>query len=103
MVSLKVWDLTGKYNDGIPDDSRLNQPGYEFLKKELEACKVNGTLDKIRALTEFAAQELECSMTQLALRMVFKEPERHYNSSRGDETQSVRRKLGCFVGCTKDD
>src|SRR5690606_37231895 len=25
--------LTGKYNDGIPADSRMNLPGYEWLKK----------------------------------------------------------------------
>lgn len=24
--------LTGKYADGVPDDSRLNQPGYEWLR-----------------------------------------------------------------------
>lgn len=71
---LKSGILTGKYNDGIPEDSRLNQPGYEFLKKELEACKANGTLDKIRQMTDFAKRELDCSMTQLALAWCLKNP-----------------------------
>ena len=71
---LKSGILTGKYNEGIPEDSRLNQPGYEFLKKELETCKHNGTLEKIRRLTTFAKDELECSMTQLALAWCLKNP-----------------------------
>ena len=29
--------LTGKYNDGIPADSRMNLPGYEWLKKNWES------------------------------------------------------------------
>ena len=71
---LKSGILTGKYNDGIPEDSRLNQPGYEFLKKELEACQANGTLDKIREMTAFAKEHFDCSMTQLALAWCLKNP-----------------------------
>lgn len=59
--------LTGKYNDGIPEDSRLNQPGYEFLKKKLEQQKQDGTLDKIKKLSEWSVEKLDASMTQLAL------------------------------------
>jgi len=33
--------LTGKYNDGIPDDSRVNLPGYEWLKEFVEVRKDN--------------------------------------------------------------
>ena len=29
--------MTGIYNDGIPADSRVNLPGYEWLKKSLES------------------------------------------------------------------
>ncbi len=29
--------LSGKYNNGIPDDSRANLPGYEWLKKRFTA------------------------------------------------------------------
>ena len=31
--------LTGKYNDGIPADSRMNLPGYEWLKARLDSDK----------------------------------------------------------------
>ncbi|MEM6930306.1 MAG: aldo/keto reductase [Myxococcota bacterium] len=66
--------LTGKYNDGIPDDSRLAQPGYEFLKTVLERHREQGTLDKVRELTEWARAELDCSVAQLALAWCARNP-----------------------------
>lgn len=66
--------LTGKYNDGIPDDSRLAQPGYEFLKKLLERHRAAGTLDKVAKLTEWARTELDCSVAQLAIAWVARNP-----------------------------
>ena len=59
--------LTGKYNDGIPEGSRMTQPGYEWLVGILEGHKASGTLDKISTLTEWAGSNLGCSMTQLAV------------------------------------
>lgn len=48
--------LTGKYNDGIPDDSRFNLPGYEWLKKEWTSEAGKAKLDKIRQLADLAKQ-----------------------------------------------
>jgi voltage-dependent potassium channel beta subunit len=48
--------LTGKYNDGIPDDSRLNLPGYEWLKKSLESEEGQSRLDKVKQLAALAGQ-----------------------------------------------
>ena len=59
--------LTGKYNDSIPDGSRMTQPGYEWLQDRLNAHRTSGVIDKVRALTTYAETELHCSMTQLAL------------------------------------
>ena len=66
--------LTGKYNDGIPDGSRMTQPGYEWLQTRLAALRDDGTIDRVRRLTEFAARELDCSMTQLALAWCARNP-----------------------------
>ena len=66
--------LTGKYNDGIPEGSRMTQSGYEWLQQRLEEHKANGVIEKIRALTDFARTELDCSMTQLALAWCAKNP-----------------------------
>jgi voltage-dependent potassium channel beta subunit len=46
--------LTGKYNDGIPDDSRLNLPGYEWLKARLSSDKGKKEIEKIKQLAELA-------------------------------------------------
>ena len=60
--------LTGKYNDGIPQGSRLQ--GYEELKSRLTSEK----LEKVRAL-DVVAKELKCSMAQLALAWCLKNPD----------------------------
>ena len=46
--------LTGKYNDGIPEDSRFNLPGYEWLKKEWTSEAGQAKLEKIRQLAALA-------------------------------------------------
>jgi len=66
--------LTGKYNNGVPEGSRLKQKGYEFLLKRLEQQRQDGTLARVAKLSEFAASELSCSMTQLALAWCGKNP-----------------------------
>lgn len=48
--------LTGKYNKGIPDDSRLNLPGYEWLKKEWQSPEGTAKLAKVEKLAALAAQ-----------------------------------------------
>ena len=59
--------LTGKYNNGIPEGSRLAQNGYEFLIDNLEQHKEKGNIEKILKLTDYASSNLGCSMTKLAL------------------------------------
>jgi len=59
--------LTGKYNDGIPEGSRLDLEGYEWLRKQLEGEGGEAKLDKVRQLTAIAENELDCTMAQLAL------------------------------------
>ncbi len=46
--------LTGKYNDGIPEDSRLNLPGYEFLKKMYESEVGRKRIEKVKSLAKIA-------------------------------------------------
>jgi voltage-dependent potassium channel beta subunit len=56
--------LSGKYREGVPNGSRLAQPGYEWLRDEL--LGQGDRLDKARRLQPFA-DELGCSMAQLAI------------------------------------
>lgn len=62
--------LTGKYRDGIPEDSRGSLPGYGWLAKRLSD---NDTLTKVENLRPIA-DELGCSMAQLALAWCTKNP-----------------------------
>lgn len=58
--------LTGKYNDGIPDDSRLNLPGYEWLRDLWTTEDGKQKLEKVRQLSSFA-DEIGVSLTHLSL------------------------------------
>jgi len=58
--------LTGKYNQGIPEDSRANLEGYEWLKKRFSAQETQEQIEKVIQLGEVAG-ELGCTTAQLAL------------------------------------
>jgi voltage-dependent potassium channel beta subunit len=58
--------LTGKYNDGIPADSRLNLPGYEWLKQRWESDEGKQQLEKIKALAALG-KEIGLPIHHLAL------------------------------------
>ncbi|WP_320824391.1 aldo/keto reductase [Reinekea sp.] len=65
--------LTGKYNDGIPDNSRLALPGYEWLRDIWSSADGLQKMAKIRALGVLAA-ELEISLTHLSVAWCLKNP-----------------------------
>jgi len=53
--------LTGKYNHGIPDESRMSLPGYEWLRARLESEAGRQSLEKtvrLQALAEEAGMPL---------------------------------------------
>ena len=58
--------LTGKYRDGIPDDTRMKIDNYAFLRERLESEEGQAKIAKAREL-EPIATELGCSLAQLAL------------------------------------
>jgi voltage-dependent potassium channel beta subunit len=61
--------LTGKYNDGIPADSRASLEGYEWLQRGITPERI----EKVRQLQPVAS-ELDCSLAQLALAWCLKNP-----------------------------
>lgn len=58
--------LTGKYNKGIPEGTRATLKGYEWLRKYLESDTTRQNIEKVKLITPIA-DELGCSMAQLAL------------------------------------
>lgn len=65
--------LTGKYNEGFPEGTRANLKGYEWLREELESEESQKNIQKIRRMMPIA-EELGCSMAQLALAWCLKNP-----------------------------
>ncbi|HWQ04490.1 MAG TPA: aldo/keto reductase [Longilinea sp.] len=62
--------LTGKYNDGVPSDSRVAMKGFEWLKESvLDPVKI----EKVRQLQPIA-QDLGGTISQLALAWCLKNP-----------------------------
>lgn len=58
--------LTGKYNSGMPNDSRMNLPGYEWLKEKWASDTGRAQLAQVAQLAGLA-DEIGISITHLAL------------------------------------
>lgn len=58
--------LTGKYNQGIPDDSRANLEGYEWLRKRFTDKKAKAQIEKVIKLAS-VAEIIGCTTAQLAI------------------------------------
>jgi aryl-alcohol dehydrogenase-like predicted oxidoreductase len=65
--------LTGKYNDGIPSDSRANLEGYEWLKRRFTSDTAKKQIETIRKLGAIAG-ELGTNMPRLAIAWCLKNP-----------------------------
>jgi voltage-dependent potassium channel beta subunit len=62
--------LTGKYREGVPSDSRGARPELGFLLSGLTDAAKNAAVGKL----ERVASELDCSVAQLAIAWVAKNP-----------------------------
>ena len=62
--------LTGKYNEGLPEGSRLADPNYEWLRGAVTPERV----EKVRQLT-VVAKDLDCTVAQLAIAWLLRLPE----------------------------
>ncbi len=62
--------LTGKYNDGLPEESRFTLKGFEWLK---DRWMVDDKLEKVRQLTQFA-KELSVPVATLSIACTLKNP-----------------------------
>ena len=65
--------LTGKYNAGIPADSRLGQEGYDWLQRGVFGDPQSGRLERARRFTALAAQ-LRIPPASLAIAWCLRNP-----------------------------
>jgi voltage-dependent potassium channel beta subunit len=65
--------LTGKYNQGVPPDSRLGLPGYEWLRKRLDTPEGKRQLAMVPHLAALA-RELGLTLPRFAIAWCLKNP-----------------------------
>lgn len=65
--------LTGKYNEGIPQGSRMSLDNYKWLRSQVEGEEGRRKIERVKALEPVAA-EIGCSLAQLAIAWCLKNP-----------------------------
>ncbi|MGH8147053.1 MAG: aldo/keto reductase, partial [Rhodanobacteraceae bacterium] len=70
---LKSGVLTGKYNHGVPNNSRLATPGYEWLRDSIESPEGRADLARVENLLPIA-KDLGVSPAQFAIAWCLKNP-----------------------------
>lgn len=66
--------LTGKYNNGIPSDSRMNIESFAWLREKLESPEGQNRLEKVRQLSGLA-EEAGVPLARLALAWCLRNPQ----------------------------
>ena len=65
--------LTGKYNDGMPNDARANLAGYEWLRDTFTSDEGRAKIEKVKALAK-VADGAGLSLIHLALLWCLRNP-----------------------------
>jgi voltage-dependent potassium channel beta subunit len=65
--------LTGKYNRGMPEGTRVTLPGYKWLRPRFIGPEAEAQLEKVGRLLPIA-EEMDVSMATLALAWCLKNP-----------------------------
>ena len=97
-IGLTTWSplasglLTGKYLDGVPDDSRARLEGYEWVEGMVTE---QGRSEKVRRLLPIA-EELGCTLAQLALAWCARNPRVSSVITGASRPQQVRENLGAL-------
>jgi voltage-dependent potassium channel beta subunit len=79
-LGLTVWSplssglLTGKYNEGIPEGSRLSLEGYGMLRERVESEEGQDRIRKVRQLAPIA-EDLGATLAQLAIAWTLRNPD----------------------------
>ena len=87
--------LTGKYNDGIPADSRFGHEKYTWLKRFIEGEKGERKLQVAREMTALAG-DLGCTPAQLALAWCLKNPNVSTVITGASRPEQVTENLGAL-------
>lgn len=88
--------LTGKYNDGVPEGSRLDMEKFDWLREKL--LESESGREKLRKVEKLAplAEELDMSMPQLALSWCLKNPNVSTVITGASNPEQVRDNMGAM-------
>ena len=100
-IGTTVWSplasgiLSGKYSEGIPEDSRFNVKGYEWLRDMIESERGR---KRIQAASEIAtmARQLEATPAQLALAWCLRNPDVSTVILGASRPEQLRENLGAI-------
>ncbi len=84
--------LTGKYLDGVPEDSRANLPGYEWLRGVLTSGRYD---QQVRQLLRIA-DELGATPAQLAIAWCARNPHVSTVITGASRVEQVQENLGAL-------
>lgn len=84
--------LTGKYNEGIPEGSRLSLAGYEWLRQRFQGEAFERKVAAVKRLGVIA-QELGCTLAQLAIAWCLKNPNVSTVITGASKPQQVRENM----------
>ncbi len=84
--------LTGKYLDGIPEDSRAALEGYEWLREHILTPDND---DKVRRVLE-VARDLDCTPAQLAIAWCAKNPRVSTVITGASRVEQVEENMGAL-------
>jgi aryl-alcohol dehydrogenase-like predicted oxidoreductase len=89
--------LTGKYNDGIPSDSRANLKGYEWLKPHLTDPTQIGMVKRLSPI----AADLGIPLGQMALAWCLKNPNVSTVITGASRVEQVKENMKALDGVEK--
>lgn len=87
--------LTGKFNNGIPADSRVNMPGLKWLKESIESEEGKAKIEKVKKLTALA-KKYGISTTHLSLLWCLKNPNVSTVILGASKTEQLKDNLGAI-------
>jgi len=94
--------LTGKYNAGVPADSRLGQEGYDWLQRGVFGDPQSGRLERVRRFTALAAQ-LRVSPASLAIAWCLRNPNVSSVLLGATNTTQLQQNLDAVEACAQLD
>lgn len=94
--------LTGKYNDGVPEGSRMSTPGYEWLARRLSTAEGATKLAQARRICAIA-KDLDMTPAQLSIAWCLRNPNVSSVILGASRPEQLRENLGSLALIQKLD